>query len=138
MNRKCRGAFRTRFVAILAVLAMIGVFLWTVLGRRQSALDQWMAQMRVKGEKLTLAELGLNRPARTNAAMEVIEIAAKRLKALDRTKISGQFQRTEEVGSAFKSVAWAETNLQSVMGRVLGWETLRRELPPLRPVVALT
>src|SRR2546428_780207 len=81
--------------------------------------DHWMVEMRAKGEKLTLEELGLNRPARTNAAMEVIETAASRFKALERAKVSVQFQSTEDIGAGHKRVGWAETNLHSIRGSVL-------------------
>ncbi len=116
---------------------VFGALTWVVLGRRPGALDRWMAEMRATGEKFTLAELGLDRPARTNAAMEVIETAASRFKALERAKVSVRFQSAEDIGSERKRVAWAEANLHnSIMGGVLDWDALGRELLELRPVLA--
>jgi hypothetical protein len=116
-------------------VVLVGLCAWAILGRRQSALDDWMIEMRAKGEKLTLEELGLNRPARTNAAMEVIETAASHFKLLERAKISIEHQAPEEIGDERRRVEWAGTNLQSIMGSVIDWDTLGRELSELRPVL---
>src|SRR6266511_1564632 len=92
LNSKRKGPFRRRLVLALIGFGVFGALTWVVLGRRPGALDRWMAEMRATGEKFTLAELGLDRPARTNAAMEVIETAASRFKALERAKVSVRFQ----------------------------------------------
>jgi len=94
-----------------------------------------MIEMRAKGEKFTLEELGLLRPARTNEAMEVIELAASRFKALERAQIFIPFHSSEDLGSATKRVAWAETNLHGMKGQVYEWESLAKELESLRPML---
>ena len=119
MHRNGLTYSRKRLAVAVVGLGLIGACAWALFGRRQSALDRWMAEMRAKGEKLTMEELGLNRPARTNAAMEVIETAASRFKALDRAKVVGQFQSAEDIGASYKRVSWAQTHLHSTMGRVL-------------------
>ena len=136
MNPDRHVSFRKRFLFALIVLVLAGLCAWAILGRRESALDRWIAEMRAKGEKLTLEELGLNRPARTNAAMEVIEIAASRLKALERAKISVEHQPPGEIGVERQRVEWAGTNLQSTIGYVLDWNALGKELTELRPTLA--
>jgi hypothetical protein len=135
MHRNGLKYSRKRLAVAVIGLGLIGVCAWALFGRRQSALDRWMAEMRAKGEKLTITELGLNRPPRTNAAMEVIETAASRFKALDRAKVVARFESAEAFGSAHKRVEWAQTNLNSTIGRVLDWDALGGELTGLRPVL---
>jgi len=135
MNPKRPLAFRKRLLFALIALVLVGLCAWVFLGRRQGALDRWMAEMRAKGEKLTLEELGLTRPARTNAAMEVIEIAASRFKALERAKVSVEHQPPGEIGDERQRVEWAGTNLHSIIGSVLDWDAFGSELSELRPVL---
>lgn len=130
-----RGLGR-RIALAIAALVLLGLIAWAIFGRRQSALDQWMAEMRARGEKFTLEELGLNRPARTNEAMEVIEVTASRFKTLERAKLSARFLPAEEFGAGERRVAWAGTNLHSVKGHVFDWGAFGRELVELRPVLA--
>jgi len=137
MNPNRHVAVRKRLSFGLIGFVLAGLCAWAIFGRRQSgALDRWMAEMRAKGEKLTLEELGLNRPARTNAAMEVIEIAASRFKALERAKVSVEHQPPGEIGDERQRVEWAGTNLHSIIGSVMDWEAFGRELIELRPELA--
>jgi hypothetical protein len=136
MTRTGRGGFKKRLALLFGCALLLIVFAWVLMGRRQGAAERWMAEMRTKGEKFTLEELGLLRPASTNAAMEIIEVAASRFKALERAQLSTSFRSSEEVGSGRKRVVWAETNLHSVMARVLDWQTMAREIEALQPTLA--
>src|SRR5262245_14501211 len=117
MTSNRRGRFRKRIAFVLIGFGLAGLCAWTLFGRRESALERWMIEMRAKGEKLTLEELGLNRAPGTNAALDIIESAASRFKAFERVKIAANWQSSEEIGSARKRVSWAGTNLHSIMGR---------------------
>jgi hypothetical protein len=136
MNPNRRVAVRRRLLFALIGFALVGLCGWAIFGRHESALDRWIVEMRAKGEKLTLKEFGLNRSAFTNAAMEVIEVAAARLKALERAKVPVEHQPTEDIGAEHQRVEWAGTNLQSTIGYVLDWDGLGRELTELRSASA--
>jgi hypothetical protein len=136
MTVPVQGQSRKRLVIAVLSLGLLGLCAWLLFGHRESPSERWMAERRAQGEKFTVEELGLDRPASTNAVMEIIELAASRLKALERARVAVPYQSSEPVGSSAKRVDWAETNLHSVMARVLDWGKLGVDVAELRPTLA--
>jgi hypothetical protein len=82
-----------------------------------------MAQMRVKGEKFTYAELGLDRPARPDLAMEALEVAAARFKALEQAVVAAPFEDLDGPGPDHRRVSWREPRLNGATRQVFDWDT---------------
>ena len=95
-----------------------------------------MAQMRAQGEKFTYAELGLDQPARPDLAMEALEVAAARLKALEKAVVATPYQDLEGPGPDRRRVSWREPHLNGVTHQVLDWTVAGTVADQLQPSLA--
>lgn len=123
---------RILLLCLAAALALAGWLVWSA--RAPGAADAWMAEQRARGEKFTLAELGLDRVGpTTNLLAELVESSSGPLKQLAAGGV-----RTSRVppkpARGQDLVKIRLPTLASATGVELDWTNATAVLDSLRPV----
>ncbi len=131
MNRRLR-------IAITAVVVAVLGLAW-VLGRHSHsgrALEQYRAQLRARGEKLTLAELAPLRAAGNGDSQTPITNAVAAIRAITGNRLApGNLELRRYVGPGKARAAWMDDSpvMRTSNSPALFWNEFAAKLPAVEP-----
>ncbi len=124
-----RGRLALRLFLLVALV--LAIFLYRS-SRSPSAVDRYTAELRARGEKLTLAELGLERAARPDPIEDMLDKLKLPLRSLHTAALPPTPKVDLDAATpGGRSVAWTQPYLYSPSGAVLEWEATSRTVDRL-------
>lgn len=95
--------------------------------RAPSAVDRYVSELRARGEKLTLAELGLDRAARPDPLEQTLTDLDRRLSSLSAAgRVSTTKVDLDTATPGGRSIAWTQPYLHSSSGDTREWPAASR------------
>ena len=115
---------RRRWLVLgLIAFAVVG-FMLLRLGRGASTVERWMDSQRARGERFTLAELGMDqRPPLSSPVLDALDAAQTRLTRFHRLNPGKTVNSVDQDADAAR-VLWKQPRMESVAAFTADWEVM--------------